>query len=108
MTSDRFGLADSEFVAPTIVKMGGMTNISGLDSLDPVEYERIRNTHSAIFTNYDNLFYQYQNGYLDLEYWEYSAAPLIKRFLPIWERLGVSDRMRPSFRAEVEKIRGVE
>lgn len=52
-----------------------------------------------------NSQYQYVKGYLDEEHWQ-SVRQLIKGQLeiPVWRKLLLGDRVRPSFRHAVEEI----
>lgn len=51
----------------------------------------------------DNLHYQYKNGYLDGEYYEYQFHVIVQSFAPRWRELGIVES-RPSFSAEVDRI----
>ena len=106
ISSQRLANADSEFVAPLINKMGTPGNVDALDSLTPLEVTRLVELHESIILNIDNMHYQYQQGYLDEEYWEYRLVPLIRQNYAMWKALKVLDGGRPSFISEVERIYG--
>ncbi len=108
--SNRLQNADSEFLMPALAKFfaaGGFKTPSALDQLTTVEVARIREFFYAYHQDYDNLYYQYQQGYLDEEYYRFRVEVPVALFAPWWERLDVfesSGGRRPSFDAEVKRI----
>jgi hypothetical protein len=108
--SNRLQIADSEFLILAVEKFyaaGGFNNLSALDQLTAVEVARIREWMIAFHQDYDNLFYQYQQGYLDNEFYRYRVEVPISIFAPWWEKLDIfeSAGRRPSFDAEVKRIK---
>jgi hypothetical protein len=69
----------------------------------PVERARFRLWQIAQQTHWDNMFYQYQQGFLDEEYYRDSLRIRVHRLAPIWRALGMIGN-RQSFEAEVEEI----
>ena len=64
--------ADSEHIGPLITKLtqlGYPEDVSALDRLSPDERGRFRQWQIAQQTHWDNMFFQYQQGYLDEEYY---------------------------------------
>jgi len=53
---------------------------------------------------YDNLFYQFRQGYLDEEYYRSRVETGIKRWAPIWKKSGLLHTMTPGFLVEVERL----
>ena len=53
-----------------------------------------------------NFFYQYQQGYLDEEFYEFRVAGAIRVFAPWWKKLNIFEASgrRPSFDAEIQRI----
>ncbi len=104
--------ADTEHLAPLLEKMqlsGGFENLSSIDELTPEELFRFRVFLQARHQDYDNLFYQYQQGYLDEEYYQFGVSNAIRLFSPWWDKLGVFENSRrPSFNAEIRRIRSTE
>ena len=101
--------ADSEFLLPALLKFksaGGWDNLEAIDQLTTIDAARIEAFMLARHQDYDNLFYQYQQGYLDEEFYQYRVANSIRRFAPWWKKLGAfePDGRRPSFDAEIERI----
>jgi len=57
----------------------------------------------AQLTHWDNLFYQYQQGFLDSEYYEDEFKPRVRRVAPVWTALGLGPG-RKSFAVEIERL----
>ena len=105
--SDRLEFADSEFLLPAyqeFVSAGGPMDPSAIEELDPIESARIYRYLEARAGDYDNLYYQYQQGYLDEEFYRTRIAASIKRMAPIWLNMEFLNRLRPSFVAEIERL----
>ncbi len=104
--------ADTEHLAPLLEKIllfGGFENLSSNDELTPEELFRFRVFLQARHQDYDNLFYQYQQGYIDEEYYQSLVSNAIRLFSPWWDKLGVFDNVRrPSFDAEIRRLRSTE
>lgn len=49
------------------------------------------------------MFFQYQQGYLDEEYYRDSFRVRVRRLAPVWSALGVSGS-RVSFEREMERL----
>ncbi len=100
--------ADAEYLVPALEKVraaGGWGNPSALDQLTDDELARVRWYLGARRGDYQNLHYQYQQGFLDEEYYLSSVVNGIVTFAPWWENLNFNGgSVRPSFRAEIERI----
>ncbi len=98
--------AESEHIAPIITKLtsvGYPDDVRSLDQLSPIERGRFRLWQIAQQTHWDNLFYQYQQGFLDEEYYHDSFRARVRRLAPIWSALGVTGSRR-SFEEEMARI----
>jgi hypothetical protein len=98
--------ADSEYIGPILTKLTGAgypEKVASLDELTVEERGRFRQWQIAQQTHWDNLFYQYQQGFLDDEYYQDSFRVRVKRLGPIWKALGVTGSRR-SFDAEIEQL----
>ncbi len=90
--AQRFERTDSEFLLPAWVKFedaGGLRDLSAMDELTPVEAARIKEYFAAYHQDYDNLFYHYQHGYLDQEFYQYRVETTIRLFAPWWKKLKI-------------------
>ncbi len=98
--------ADSEHIGPIITKLTGAgypEDISALDSLSNLERQRFRLWQIAQETHWDNMFFQYQQGFIDEEYYRDSFRKRVKRLAPTWKALKVAGARR-TFDDEVESI----
>jgi len=98
--------ADSEHIGPIITKLttaGYPEKIGGLDSLSVGERGRFRQWQIAQQTHWDNMFFQYQQGFIDEEYYQDSFRERVRRLAPTWQALNLSAG-RTSFNTEVDRI----
>ncbi len=95
--------ADSENIGPIIIKLtelGYPEDVSSLNELTVEERGRFRLWHIAQQTHWDNMFYQFQQGFLDPEYYDDEFRERVSRLAPIWAALGLTSG-RSSFKHEV-------
>ena len=100
-------LADSEYLLISWTKFqeaGGLRSPDTLDTLDSIDRARVIQFLLHRYNDYDNLFYQYQQGYLDEEYYEYRIVPSIRIMAASWKKIGVYGIARPSFIEEIDRI----
>ena len=100
--------ANSEHVGPIIAKLteaGYPEDVASLEVLTPVERGRFRQWQIAQQTHWDNMYYQYQQGFLDEEYYRDEFEVRVRRLAPIWRALGITGNRR-SFAREIERLLG--
>jgi len=100
--------ANSEHVGPILAKLteaGYPEDIGSLDQLSPVERGRFRQWQIAQHVHWDNMFYQYQQGFLDEEYYREQFVVRVRRLAPVWRALGIVANRR-SFDREIERLLG--
>ena len=98
--------ADSRHIGPIIIKLtelGYPKDVTALDELDSEERGRFRLWQIAQQTHWDNMFFQYQHGYLDEESYQDAFKERIRRLAPTWKALGLVD-VRRSFRDEINRL----
>jgi hypothetical protein len=98
--------SESEYIGPIIVKLnlaGYPADVASLDVLTPEERGRFRQWQIAQQTHWDNMYFQYQQGFLDEEYYRDAFRERVRRLAPIWNALGVTGSRR-SFAEEIERI----
>ena len=98
--------ADSEHIGPIITKLTGAgypEDIGALEHLSKLERQRFRLWQIAQETHWDNMFFQYQQGFIDEEYYRDSFRKRVKRLAPTWKALKVAGARR-TFDDEVESI----
>jgi hypothetical protein len=67
------------------------------------EIFQLRSYHNGLSIRMDNLYYQYENGFMDEEFYQNGFHFLIKGMLPAWKNLNILF-VRPSFKNEVNRI----
>jgi hypothetical protein len=98
--------ADSEHIGPIIIKLtalGYPEDVAALEALSDSERRRFRMWHIAQQTHWDNMHYQFQQGYLDNEYYEDAFKDRVTRLAPVWKALGLTSGRR-SFFAEIDRL----
>ncbi|MEM7430940.1 MAG: hypothetical protein AAF351_03255 [Pseudomonadota bacterium] len=100
-----FERADTEYVAPVLMKFheaGYPDNLDALEALSPLELRRMHDVLFAFHGDYDNMHYQYEQGFLDEEYYQARIVRSIKNLAPYWRKRGITGR--PSFEKEIDRI----
>jgi hypothetical protein len=98
--------ADSDHIGPIITKLTGAgypEDISALEHLSSEDRGRFRQWQIAQHTHWDNMFFQYQQGFIDEEYYRDSFRERVRRLAPTWKALNVASA-RSSFNIEIENI----
>ena len=98
--------ADSEHIGPVIIKLthlGYPRDVAALDELTLEERGRFRLWHIAQQTHWDNMYFQYQQGFLNREYYEDAFQERVLRLAPTWRALGITGGRR-SFFEEIERL----
>jgi hypothetical protein len=98
--------ASSATLGPLIVKLtvlGYPTDLTSLSRISEEERGIFKQWQIAQQTHWDNMFYQYQQGFIDPEYYENEFRVRVRRLAPVWKELGLLGG-RPSFKSEVESI----
>ena len=98
--------SDSEYIGPIITKLtehGYPGDVSSLETLTREERGRFRQWHIAQISHWDNMHFQYQQGFLDEEYYQDVLKPRVARLAPIWKALRVTAGRR-SFEAQLERL----
>ena len=98
--------AESQYIGPLITKLtqlGYPEDVSAIERLTPDERGRFRQWQIAQQTHWDNMYFQYQQGYLDEEYYHDSFRERVARLAPTWKALGITGARR-SFSAEIDRL----
>jgi hypothetical protein len=86
-----------------LTQLGYPENVGALDELTDEEKGRFRLWQIAQQTHWDNTFFQYQQGYLDKEYYEEAFKERVGRLAPTWQALGLTQGRR-SFMEEMARL----
>lgn len=97
--------AANSTIGGIIVKLtenGYPGNVAALDILSAEERGRFRLWQIAQQTHWDNMLYQYQQGFLDEEYFQDAFRERVARLAPTWQALNLTGGRR-SFFEEVRR-----
>lgn len=98
--------ADSQHIGPIISRLtrgGYPEDIAPLEQLDAEERSRFRLWQIAQHTHWDNMYYQWQQGFLEEEYYRDSFRLRVRRLAPTWRALGLRGN-RAAFEAEIDAL----
>ena len=87
---------NGDYIAPILARVD-WEDSNSLNELSDEEGFRLRMFYLSQMIDFDNEFYQYQNGFLDEEYFEYVSKPRLPGMALRWRSLGIVEP-RPSFR----------
>lgn len=76
--------------------------MESLEQLTPQELRTFRLYQLASLARMDNNHYQYEQGFLDPEYYEEVLVPVIAMNALFWQRLELG--IRPAFQREIDRI----
>lgn len=85
-------LADTDNLLPALTKFsaaGGSRDLTSLQELEPDERARIRRYHQGRLMGYDNLYYQYRNGFIDEGFYNVRVVNTVRTLAPLWSELGL-------------------
>ncbi len=102
--------ADSDHIGSIITKLtdaGYPEDVGALDVLTPDERGRFRQWQIAQQTHWDNMYYQYQQGFIDEEYYRDSFRERVTRLAPTWQALNIGVA-RESFAREIDTLLSTE
>ena len=104
--SDMMVEAANGLIGGIIVKLtaaGYPENLDALKQLTPEELGRFRQWQIAQQSHWDNIYQQYQQGFVDDEYYEEAFKDRVARLVPVWRALGLTQN-RSSFQEEMDRL----
>jgi len=77
-----------------------------VSSLDPIEYQRLRNSYLAEINNVRNQYFLYSEGYLSEDVWRAQSVGQASRMIALAYAFGVPEPFEgnPGFREELQRI----
>lgn len=90
-----------DYLTPILARID-LDNPDSFAELSNEEMLRLRQFLLAQMIDFDNEYYQYQQGFLDQEYYEYWFKRRLPGVARRWRSLGIIE-MRPSFREFVDE-----
>ncbi len=92
---------NGDYIAPLLVRVD-LDDPGSIKELNDEERFRLRLFYLSQMIDFDNEFYQYQNGYLDEEHFEHLSKRRLPSVARKWRNLGIREP-RPSFRSFVDE-----
>jgi len=86
-----------------VTEAGYPEDLAALEVLSPEERSRFRQWHIAQQAHWDNMHFQYQQGFLDEEYYRDEFAKRVSRLWPAWQALRLTSG-RKSFFDELRRL----
>lgn len=99
--------ADSEHIAPIINKLtaaGYPEDVGALELISADELGRFRLWQIAQMTHWDNMYFQYQQGFIDEQYYQDAIKTRVMRLAPTWQALNVTRGARRGFIEEIDRL----
>ena len=96
-------IADSEYLAPILAATDNAADYEAVAALDAVDRLRLFNFLRARMVDWDNEYYQYQNGYLDTDFFQETTEKNIKVWAHRWRNIGLTEG-REEFRLYVDTL----
>ena len=98
-------IADSEYLAPILTATNYGADYEAVANLNAVDHLRLFNHLRARMIDWDNEHYQYQNGFMDADFFEETTTKSVKEWAPRWRAIGLTEG-REDFRKYVDQVLG--
>ena len=95
--------ADSEFLIPVLAATDEGADFKAVENLSPDDRLRLKAFLRARMVDWDNEHYQYQNGYLDPDFFEETTSKSVRAWAPRWRAIGLTEA-REGFREYVDQV----
>jgi hypothetical protein len=99
-----FATGDLNEILVELQEHGWPENRDAFAEIDPAQRQDFIMLNYSRWHYFDNVHYQYQQGFIDEEYYNSEFVSAVRLFGEQWEALGRPGSQRPSFVAEVERI----
>lgn len=103
--AEQLFIADSEFLMPVLAETDDGADYEAVAALNAVDRLRLVSYLRGRMIDWDNEYYQYQNGFLDADFFEVTTTRAIKVWAPRWRAIGVEES-RADFRKYVDQVLG--
>ncbi len=87
----RTALADSDHVLPIVIITNYGCDDEALGTLTEVDRSRLRQFLFTEMFDLDNEFYQYEQGFLDPDFFENAFKPRLLFFSQAWRKMGIRE-----------------
>jgi hypothetical protein len=96
-------VADSEYLAPILTKTNLGADFEAVANLSAVDHLRLYQYLRARMIDWDNEHYQYQNGFMDADFFAATTTKSVKEWAPRWRAVGLTEG-REEFRMYVDHV----
>jgi hypothetical protein len=96
-------VADSEFLAPILTTTDFGADYEAVANLSASDHLRLSQYLRARMIDWDNEHYQYQNGFMDADFFEATTTKSVKKWAPVWRAIGLTEG-RDEFRKYVDRL----
>jgi Na+-transporting NADH:ubiquinone oxidoreductase subunit NqrC len=101
--SELLEVADSEYLAPILTATNYASDFQAVADLSAEDWLRLSNFLRARMVDWDNEHYQYQNGYLDEDFFRSTTEKAVTIWAPRWRNVGLIES-REEFRQYVDTL----
>jgi hypothetical protein len=98
-------VADSEYLLPILAATNNGADHEAVAGLGPEDRMRLVNYLRARMIDWDNEHYQYQNGFMDADFFEATTTKSVQEWAPRWRAIGLEEG-REEFREFVDRVLG--
>jgi hypothetical protein len=96
-------VADSEYLLPILTATNNGADYEAVANLDAEDRMRLLNYLRARMIDWDNEHYQYQNGFMNADFFEATTTTNVKVWAPRWRAIGLIEG-REEFREYVDRV----
>lgn len=96
-------VADSEFLLPILVASAYGEDKEAVAKLGDADRARLLHYLRSRMIDWDNEHYQYENGFLDADFFEVTTSSSIKIWAPRWRAIGLTEG-RHNFKVYVDRV----
>ena len=96
-------IADSEYLLPILVKTDHGENFDEVANLSEEDRARLFHYLRSRMIDWDNEYYQYQSGFLDVGFFEVTTKVSVRKWAPRWRAIGLTEGHR-DFREFVDSV----
>lgn len=87
-------VGESEYLLPVLISTNYGKDTHSVSELSNLDRARLERYFRMVMNDLDNEHYQYENGFLNADFFEKATIPAIKNFAPRWRAMGLSEPRR--------------
>lgn len=97
--------AESDYLIPILAATDEAADFAAVEELSASDRLRLKAFLRARMIDWDNEHYQYQNGFLDRDFFEETTTKSVRMWAPRWRAIGLTEG-RKGFREYVDQVLG--